>query len=187
MSWYHVSAMPVDSNAGFHPILAHAATEQASDIHLMAGQPPIFRLHGKLKLIDTMPVYTAETLLAHLDQVLSKELQARFRAERELDTSLVLGTGERFRVNALWEKGNPAVALRFIPAVIPTLDDLLAPEAAYDFVNMNYGLVCVTGTQSSSSLCQPNPRTEPECVSSRAHHQEPCRQTTSCLPKHLLR
>ncbi len=137
--------MPVDQASGFHPILAQAATEHASDIHLMAGQPPVFRLHGKLKRIETFPVYTSETLLAHIDQVLSPELQARFRAERELDTSLVLGTGERFRVNALWEKGNPAVALRFIPAVIPTLDDLLAPEAAYDFVNMNYGLVCVTG------------------------------------------
>ncbi|HWQ99726.1 MAG TPA: PilT/PilU family type 4a pilus ATPase, partial [Candidatus Methylomirabilis sp.] len=137
--------MPVDSNAGFSAILAQAAAEQASDIHLMAGQPPIFRLHGKLKRIDALPVYTKEALLAHLDEALPPELQARYRAERELDTSLVLASGERFRVNAFWEKGNPSVAIRFIPAVIPSMDDLLAPEAAYDFVNMNNGLVCVTG------------------------------------------
>lgn len=137
--------MPVDTNSGFYPILAQAAQEQASDIHLMAGQPPIFRVHGKLKRLETLPAYTGEMLLAHLDQALSPEQQARYRAERELDTSLVLATGERFRVNAFWEKGNPSIAFRFIPATIPSLDDLLAPEAAYEFVKLNYGLVCVTG------------------------------------------
>lgn len=137
--------MPVDQTAGFHPILMRAAQEQASDVHLMTGQPPVFRVQGKLKKLEELPAYTRETLLAHLDQALTPELQARYRAERELDTSLVLNSGERFRVNAFWEKGNPSLAFRFIPAAIPSLDDLLAPEAAYDFTHLNYGLVCVTG------------------------------------------
>jgi twitching motility protein PilT len=78
-------------------------------------------------------------------QILTPESQQRLNAERDLDTLIVLDTGERFRVNIFFEKSGPALAARYIPSVIPSLDDLLAPEAAYDFAKLNRGLVLVTG------------------------------------------
>jgi twitching motility protein PilT len=137
--------MPTGSKEAFQALFAKAAEEQASDIHCMVGQHPILRVHGKLKHLEDLPVFTAEKLLSDIDEILTPELRARFRTEREFDTSAVMKSGERFRVNLFWERDMPAVAIRYIPAAIPSLDDLLAPEAVYDFVNLNYGLVIMTG------------------------------------------
>jgi len=88
---------------------------------------------------DTQP-FTAEVLLSNMDELMTQQYRDQYRAQRELDTLVVLPTGERFRVNCFWEKGNPACAARYIPSSIPSLDDLLAPEAAYDFVRLKQGL-----------------------------------------------
>jgi twitching motility protein PilT len=137
--------MVINQDAGFFPLFTQAAMDNASDIHLNVNLPPVLRVHGQLKRLEDKPPYIAEVLLAHINQVLSPELQKRYVDERELDTVFTLPTGERFRVNLFWELERPAVAARFIPATIPTLDDLIAPEAVYDFVTMNRGLVLVTG------------------------------------------
>lgn len=137
--------MSLDAKAGLYPIFKKAAELNASDIHCMVGYPPIYRTNGILEPHDKFPVYTEATLLKHIDETLSKEQHTRFHTDRELDRSLVLPSGERFRINLFWEKGNPALAARYIPQVIPSLDDLLAPEAVYDFVKRDMGLVLITG------------------------------------------
>jgi twitching motility protein PilT len=146
--WYTI-AMILSSQAGFHALFTLAAHEQASDIHCMTNMVPVMRVQGRLKKLEDQSAFTDEQLLSSIDQLLTPELQQRYRAERELDTPVVLDTGERFRVNLFWEKGNPALAARYIPAAIPSLDDLLAPEAAYDVVNLKNGLVLVTGPTGS--------------------------------------
>ena|SRR3989344_2120230 len=136
--------MPIASSDALHAVLLQASTAQASDIHLAVGQPPIIRIHGELQRLE-MPPYTAELLTQHIEQILTPDLQKRWREDRDLDTLVVLDTGDRFRVNVFFEKGGPALAARFIPAIIPSLDDQLAPEAAYDFAKLKRGLVLVTG------------------------------------------
>src|SRR6267142_920750 len=111
--------MALAPDAALHPLFTQAATEHASDLHLVVGQPPVMRTNGELKHLSDKPPYTAETLLANIDQLLTPELQARYRAERDLDTLVILSTGERFRVSLFWEKEMPALAARFIPAAIP--------------------------------------------------------------------
>lgn len=136
--------MPIPVDASLHAILAQAAVAQASDVHLAVDEPPILRIHGLLKRLEAPP-YTSELLLQHIDQLLSPQDQERFRKDQDLDAMVVIPSGERFRINAFWEKSSPAMAARYIPGVIPSLEDLLAPEAAYDFAAMNRGLVLVTG------------------------------------------
>jgi len=136
--------MILPKTAALHSVFAIAAEQQSSDVHLAVGQPPVYRTQGILQRADKK-AYTEEELLKDIDQLLSSEMRERFRTDRDLDTLVVLHTGERFRVNLFWEKGFPALAARYIPSAIPTLDDLLAPEAAYEFVNLHNGLVLVTG------------------------------------------
>jgi twitching motility protein PilT len=137
--------MQITEKNGLFAVLSNVAKLNASDIHLMVGHPPIYRVNGRLQRSSDFPPYTAETLIKILDDLLTPEGQERYHKEREMDTSAVLPTGERFRVNLFWENLQPAMAARFIPNVIPALDDLLAPEAADDFIMLHNGLVLVTG------------------------------------------
>ncbi|MBD3251250.1 PilT/PilU family type 4a pilus ATPase, partial [Candidatus Uhrbacteria bacterium] len=137
--------MALDPKAGIHPILKKAADLHVSDVHCMVGQSPIFRMNGVLEEQKDFKAYTEEILKKHLNEMLTKAQHEEFYQTRELDMSLVLPAGGRFRLNLFWEKGNPALAARYIPLEIPSLDDLLAPEASYDFVKRDMGLVLVTG------------------------------------------
>lgn len=145
--WYDVGAkrMPISPESGLYPIMKQAAQVQASDVHCMVGQPPIMRINGLLQPNTNFPVYTSELLLKHIDEIFSEKQREHFHETRELDGSLMLDGGERYRINLFWERGNPALAARYIPQVIPSLDDLLAPEAVHDFVRRDMGLVLITG------------------------------------------
>jgi twitching motility protein PilT len=136
--------MPLPPDSPLAALLTQTAQMHASDLHLEAGLPPVVRVHGELKRLEAPPL-DAATLLSYIDQMLEPELQKKFLEERDLDTLAVLATGERFRLNVFFEQGGPALAARFIPSTIPTLEDLLAPEAAYDFASLKRGLVLVTG------------------------------------------
>lgn len=137
--------MPLSQQAGLYPVFKAASEANASDIHCMVGHPPVFRVNGQLNPVTEFPVYTNQKLSQDINEMLADEQHKRFHEIRELDSSLLLPDGERFRLNLFWEKGYPAMAARYIPAEIPSLDDLLAPEAAYDFVKRDMGLVLVTG------------------------------------------
>lgn len=136
--------MRLTPTASLVPLLSQAAKEQASDVHLTVGLPPVFRINGELQRRDAPP-YEEETLLAHIMEILPPDQQKRFQEDRQVDTLTVTPAGERFRVNVFWEKHLPALAARYIPSTIPTLEDLMAPDAAYDFVKLNQGFVLVTG------------------------------------------
>ena len=137
--------MPLSKQSGLHPILKDASDTEASDVHCMVGHPPIFRKNGLLVPQESYPIFTETKLLKDIQEILTKEQFDRFEKNRELDMSVVLPEGGRYRINVFWEKGCAALAARYIPMVIPTLEDLIAPEAAYDFVKRDAGLVLVTG------------------------------------------
>lgn len=136
--------MPISKQNILFPLLQAAADTHSSDIHCMVGQSPVTRLNGDL-IIQDHPAFTEAKLSKAIEEILSPEQWKRFNEERELDASIVLPNGGRFRINCFWEKGFPALAARYIPNSIPTLEDLIAPEAAYDFVKRESGLVIVTG------------------------------------------
>lgn len=142
---YKHSLMPISKQSGLYPILKEAADIEASDVHCMVGHPPVFRTNGILIPQESHAIFTETKLLKDIEEILSKEQFQRLNNDREMDLSIVLPEGGRYRINAFWEKGSVALAARYIPMVIPTLEDLLAPEAAYDFVKRESGLVLVTG------------------------------------------
>lgn len=142
---FFVSTMPLDASSLLSTLFQEAASQQASDIHLAVGQPPIFRIHGDLTPVAAHPAFTDETLHSEIVRLLLPAQLEVFKTGRDLDLSYELPTKERFRVNLYHEKGRPALAARFIPSTIPTMDELDAPEAALEFVNLTQGLIMVTG------------------------------------------
>ncbi len=141
-----------DGTAWLDHWLIEAAERHASDIHLVAGQPPRLRIDGALAAIDAEPV-TAEAITAALDLLLDDEERARFDADGDLDHAVERrapnGSHLRYRLHAFRSHGRAAIALRVIHAEIPNLAELGAPAALSSMTEAGSGLVLVTGPTGS--------------------------------------
>ncbi|WP_078545319.1 type IV pilus twitching motility protein PilT [Litchfieldia alkalitelluris] len=129
-------------------ILRSAHELKASDIHLTAGVPPIFRIQGDLKR------YGKEMLLpkdieAMAKSIIPVKMWEVFLEKGELDFSHGIPGVSRFRVNAYRQRANVALAFRVIPTEIPTVEQLDLPEIMKKVMEKPQGLVLVTGPTGS--------------------------------------
>lgn len=125
-----------------------AAKQGASDVHIVAGQPPIFRVDGELAPVDKAEELTGKSAGDLIKGILTREQEERFMKLKELD--FAYQTGDlRFRVNIHYAKGNPSLAARLIPMEIPSMKDLELPEVVQNFTDLPHGLVLVTGPTGS--------------------------------------
>lgn len=125
-------------------IFQKAVDQKASDIHLLANQPPIFRIDGVLCKTN-FPVLTHNDIHRLVDVVLNEKQKKEIIEKRELDFSLGLKQVARFRINLYWEKNNLALAARVIWPHVPTMEEIDMPPITYELVNLNQGLIIVTG------------------------------------------
>ncbi len=126
-------------------ILEMCVQYQASDVHIMVGIPPMIRLHGKLLTVPDSTPLTPAVAEEVVTSLLNEQQRELLKVDRELDFSYSLSTGARFRVNAYYEKGNVAAALRYIPAKILSLEDLHLPPIIGKLTEIKQGLILVTG------------------------------------------
>ncbi|MBI4363595.1 MAG: PilT/PilU family type 4a pilus ATPase [Candidatus Doudnabacteria bacterium] len=118
----------------------------ASDLHLVAGKPPILRIDSKLAELKDFEVLTGAVIGTIVDVLLSSDAKrAAFAENKELDFSFSFKDNVRLRVNAYNQKGYPAVALRLIPNKIKTVEELNLPPQVKNFINYPQGLVLVVG------------------------------------------
>jgi twitching motility protein PilT len=127
-----------------HTLLKETHERKASDLHLVAGGPPVLRVDGKLFPLE-LPPLTKENTKALVYSMLNDEQKAIFERDKELDFSFALPEMDRFRVNVHYQKGNIESALRRVPLAIPTIEELGLPDVVYDFIQRPNGLVLVTG------------------------------------------
>ena len=120
------------------------AQEKASDLLISAGAPPILRINGQLYRAKTDPL-TPETTQKLIYGFLTEEQITRFEKDRELDFSFAAGRRHRFRVNVYRQKQAVTAALRPIPEVIPSLDELGLPQRVTELAHARQGLILVTG------------------------------------------
>lgn len=129
-------------------LLAQVVYAGASDLHLSVGRPPIIRVDGKLQRLPGEPL-TAADVRWLLFSVLTHPQQRVFELEKELDLSLSTNEGQRFRVNAYYQRGHAAVAIRAIPSVIPTPHQLRLPAALQALTYSPQGLILTVGPTGS--------------------------------------
>lgn len=124
-------------------ILANAVKKDASDIHLIGGNPPMLRIFGEL--LPAQPqVLTSDEVEGLVYDLLQDEQKARFEKDMELDVSYTNECG-RFRVNVHRERGQLAAAFRYIPGEIKNLEELGLPPVIADLARKPKGLILVTG------------------------------------------
>ena len=136
--------LPAVGTVDMRTLLAIAMRYGASDIHLVVGVPPIFRIMGRLRRLETDALSPADVRRL-LFSLLSLSQRERFELERELDFAITITGGHRFRVNAHYQRGSVAVAFRLIPNAIPDVAKLGLPSIVTELAMRPQGLVLVTG------------------------------------------
>jgi len=116
----------------------------ASDLHIVAGVPPIFRVNGKLTSLDDKRL-TGEESKFLVYSLMTEEQKRKFEKTRELDFSFGISGLGRFRINAHFQRGSVASAIRLIPYRIPSLSELNLPPILADLALKENGLILVTG------------------------------------------
>jgi len=129
-------------------LLERAIQSKASDLHLSAGLPPMFRVDGDLQLFD-YPVLQQESVVQIIDSVMNDEQRKFYKKDFEVDFSYGSKELARFRVNAYTQERGAAVAFRIIPTAIATMDDLHLLPVFKDIASFSQGLVLVTGPTGS--------------------------------------
>jgi twitching motility protein PilT len=130
-------------------ILRWALEQDASDIHLKVGSPPLLRRYGTLAPEAKFGALSGADLQDILCQLADETQRARLVAERQLD--LGYGSEEigRFRINVYYQRGELRVAMRAIPNKVRTLEELYLPEIVTRLAGESRGLILVTGTTGS--------------------------------------
>ena len=135
-------------------LLEMVVENDASDLHLAVGLPPVLRIDGELKMARYEPL-TAPVAQRILYDILSDDQIQRFETELELDCSYAMRMIARFRVNIYRERGNVAGAFRLIPTRIPTIQELGLPPVVEELARRRRGLLLTTGpTGSGKSTSQ---------------------------------
>ncbi|MBL9030653.1 MAG: type IV pilus twitching motility protein PilT [Phycisphaerae bacterium] len=129
-------------------ILKAAYDADASDIHLIAGQPPVVRIHQVMTPMD-YPVLTPPTTRQMFEHMASKESQDIFDRQKDSDFSYQVDGLARYRVNAHMQRGAVGLAMRMIKSKVPPLANLNLPEVIARLTYLPRGLVLVTGDTGS--------------------------------------
>jgi twitching motility protein PilT len=121
----------------------------ASDLHIVAGFPPILRLHGVLAPLTDLPVLTPANTEEILFEILDATQQAQVKKHRDFDMAYELAGVGRFRCNLLYQHRGLGGVFRIIPTKILTIDQLHLPDVVRGVANYERGLVLVTGPTGS--------------------------------------
>ena len=149
---------PAEVAAGnpFERLLIDMAQRGASDLIIVAGAPPVFRIAGRLaRTADAL--LSSEDIQSLFSTMLTARLREKLDAEGAVDFSLRLSNSAnledrrawRFRVNVHRQRGTLAAAVRALPTEVPTLQQLNLPLSLAELVKPTRGLVLVCGPTGS--------------------------------------
>ncbi|MDE2251106.1 MAG: twitching motility protein PilT, partial [Gammaproteobacteria bacterium] len=125
-------------------LLAFAVKNNASDLHLSAGVPPMIRVDGDVKRIN-MPALTHKEVHGMVYDIMNDKQRKAYEEFFETDFSFEIPKLARFRVNAFNQNRGAGAVFRTIPSKVLTLEELNAPKIFAEIANQPRGLVLVTG------------------------------------------
>lgn len=129
-------------------LLVYTQKNNASDLHISTGNPPILRIHGEMTPYKS-PALSADEVKQMLYSIMTEQQRSDYERDFELDFAISFGEDMRFRVNAFNTLNGPAAVLRVIPTRIVSLDELGAPEVLKKLCGLHKGLILVTGPTGS--------------------------------------
>ena len=129
--------------------LLNACIKQgASDIHITVGQPPVFRLHGRMRKLETKVLESDDTV-ALMKSITPDRCQRELQEMGTADFGFAFGDAARFRVSVFKQRSNIAMVLRQIPNDKLTPEQLGLSDVVVKLVLRPRGLFLVTGPTGS--------------------------------------
>jgi len=132
----------------FAQVLMQVVEQDASDLHLTAGAPPMLRKRGNLSALD-YPELSPQAVREIIYSILTNDQRQRLETDWQIDFAYSIPGMARFRVNAFFQRDSLGAAFRLIPRDMPALDSLGLPAVLRDLTRKPRGLVLVTGPTGS--------------------------------------
>jgi twitching motility protein PilT len=129
-------------------LLQACVKQGASDIHIVVGQPPVFRLHGRMRKLETQTLEPDDTV-ALMKSIAPERSQRELQEKGSADFGFAFGELARFRVSIFKQRGNISMVLRQIPNNMLTPAQLGLPDVCVKLVLRPRGLFLVTGPTGS--------------------------------------
>ncbi|WP_446899424.1 type IV pilus twitching motility protein PilT [Clostridium sp. LBM24168] len=117
--------------------------ENASDLHLTVGVPPVIRKNGMLSEIEKEKLKPGDTEI-YAKEILKSDY-GKYIERGEIDSSFSVSGLGRFRVNIFKQRGSSAIAVRVVGLKIPNLNELKLPSVIRQLVSYTRGMILVTG------------------------------------------
>lgn len=119
-----------------------------SDLHLVIGRPPILRIHGRLRSLETKVLGPKDTV-ALMKSITPEKNQEELQATGSTDFGFAFGDAGRFRTAIFRQKGNISLTLRLIPSTLLSFDEIGLPKICASLCRRPRGLFLVTGPTGS--------------------------------------
>jgi twitching motility protein PilT len=129
-------------------LLAFSVKNNASDLHISAGLPPMIRVDGDIRRIN-VPALDHKTVHGLIYDIMNDKQRKDYEEFLETDFSFEIPNLARFRVNAFNHNRGAGGVFRTIPSTILTLEDLGCPKSFKDIADQPRGIVLVTGPTGS--------------------------------------
>src|SRR4026209_1165433 len=129
-------------------LLQACVKQGASDIHIVVGQPPVFRLHGRMRKLETKVLEPDDTV-ALMKSIAPERSQRELQEKGSADFGFAFGELARFRVSIFKQRGFISMVLRQIPNNMLKPEQLGLPDVVTKLVMRPRGLFLVTGPTGS--------------------------------------
>jgi twitching motility protein PilT len=132
----------------YKALLEGAVKNNASDVHVMEGVQPYFRIRGDLKRVETPPM-TGDDMRRMVSDILPEHLKGELEANFNVDFSYEIPKVARFRCVVYFQTGQLCAAFRSIPMKVPTIDEMRLDPVLKSISDAHRGMVLVTGITGS--------------------------------------
>ncbi len=129
-------------------LLQTVVNQKASDLHIAVGQPPVIRLDGRMRRLETK-VLESEDTVALMKSITPERCQQELQEVGGTDFGFAFGSAARFRVAIFKQRGCVGMVLRRIPNEFMTFEQLGLPKVCPDLIMRPRGLFLVTGPTGS--------------------------------------
>ena len=129
-------------------LLQTVISQGASDLHISVGQPPVLRLHGHMRKVETKSLEPEDTV-ALMKQITPERCQQSLQEVGGADFGFAFGDQARFRVSIFKQRSHVGMVLRIIPNNFMSIEQLGLPWPCVELVKRPRGLFLVTGPTGS--------------------------------------
>ncbi|MBI2577826.1 MAG: PilT/PilU family type 4a pilus ATPase [Candidatus Wildermuthbacteria bacterium] len=140
--------MPQNAQQKLKSVLDLTIDQNASDLHLSEGMPPVLRISRQLVHMTREKALSKEDVAELSQALLTPVQQGKLEKDRDVDFSYKHEERARFRVNIFYQQDSLSIVLRLIPTQIRTLEELGLPPILHRFAEITQGFVLVTGPSS---------------------------------------